>query len=84
MIFNPSKVSDSTLKPEDKSQWRLGVLQLDPPSDENFAMPRHHYEEQEAFDELYQLDDKTVTRILDQTPGGRVKGNPTIFRRSTR
>lgn len=83
MIFNPSKVNDSTLKPEDKSQWKLGVLELDPPSDENFAMPHHHYEERDAFDEIYQLDDKIVSKILDQTPGGRVKGNPTIFKRKT-
>jgi hypothetical protein len=84
MIFNPSKVNKYTLKPEDKSQWKLGILQLEPPSDENFAMPLHHYEEQEAFDKVYQLDDKIVLKILDQTPGGRVKGNPTIFRRKTK
>ena len=46
-------------------------------------MPHHHYKEQEAFEEEYQLDDKIVSKILDQTPGGRVKGNPTIFRRKT-
>ena len=83
MIFNPSKVNDGTLKPEDKSMWKLGILQLEPSEEENFPMPRHHYEEQEAFDVVYQLDDKIVSKILDQTPGGRVKGNPTIFRRKT-
>ena len=86
MIFNPSKVNDGTLKPEDKSQWKLGILQLEPSDEQNFPMPRHHYEEreeQDAFEEVYQLDDKIVSKILDQTPGGRVKGNPTIFRRKT-
>ena len=87
MIFNPSKTSYDTLRP-DESEWKIGILNLKPKANVcDNPFPAQNYKALNAFkNQIHKIDYETVKKICcsENNANYKVKANPTIFKKGNK